>query len=152
MDLGVDWECPWCHLYFWQRCWWRTRTDAFMSFFFLRFVELGNKKSFRTHYIYIKVSNDFRVNQRCSCWVCLMLCVQTYEQRLQRDNTSFSLLCKVPFKKRSSCISGISVAGVPGAYLALIYSSKTSECLSIISAVHWLFGVESPVRKHALEC
>lgn len=81
------------------------------------------------------------------------VCAQTYEQRLQRDNTGFSFPCReLLIKKRPSWISGISVAGVPGAFLTLIYSSKTSECLSIISTVLWLFGVESPVRKHALEC
>lgn len=48
--------------------------------------------------------------------------------------------------------SATSLAAVLGARLALIYSSKTSECLSIVSAVRGLFGVASAVGIHALEC
>lgn len=77
------------------------------------------------------------------------MCVLRHEQILQRDTSFFPLLShKEPLiKKWSSCISIISAAGVPGAYLALIYSSKTSECLSIISTVHWRFGVGVPCQK-----
>lgn len=85
-----------------------------------------------------------------SGWMCVCIGVWTKASKGQQQ-IFFS--AKEPlFKNGSSCLSSISASGAPGACLALIYSSETPECLSIISTVHWLFGVESPVRKHALEC
>lgn len=170
MDLGVDCECPWCHLYFWQWCWWlwqqgqmfvgfsglwdkvrrswpaKSFLQGFSRYFYCGYDQIHCKISMKC--IISNCNKDFKESQRRLN----LTCAQANEQRLQRDNTRFSFLVKSLLLKeaflRIRHISCWSPRGMFSSNL-LIKNIRVSLNNLFSPLVVW---VESPVRKHALEC